>query len=938
MSDVESGSAAGSMAGVEAGPSRPRGATAPGGQLHGLARVTFVLESFVNVDLFERGVYELRLSVATAESNVPARPTSCSKASAAPLTKALMTHCPLHRHVRSGSGSGVADGEPGVVVDVCSSDAVDESSFEAEAASANVVSRPYIAGDVFHSAQFEIRYQAEAAVLNDVVVFEVALAEAASGVCEDMLATVELWYSTEFNGQALKCAAVRRYLLASPETTVHAHAYYEVTFGESFFGLLHLLAHSALVALTLQAPPLPRPRRQKLFPAVFPPHPTPPRSPKSVSASVADLVAAPSALPPSSVLDRLAAAYKVQSAAFCELWATCSGSRTTLGFLIASEPGLHLHPRARDLDAMIETATALADPARAATVGAEARARLESGVTALGPDACETTVGLLLLDELTSLADALDELHTTYVGCLILAHTPSLRQQLRTRFERYRLHGWADNVFRYHTPLSSSATPGLASSAHLFNSQRMVWHRELAGMLAKVRLAERPRDPIVDLSPDAPFRAKHVVFQDIVHVGPDVPPTWNWAAPAASAARRAGEAGPSESSASAPATGTAASGSSSSRLSDSGEGEPLSPPPAYEMPSPAASVVDEFMAAAGGGDDQLRVLGLEDEETLLANVPEPSLAAGTVHLFVYVHGLAGNAFDLRLLRNELAILFPEAEHLLSAANEKDTLCDIDEMAERLAHEIWLFVRSERLRIGALSFVGHSLGTIIVRAALSKRELCEFLPRLHAFVSLSGPHCGTMFGSSTLVGSAMWLLKKWKRSTCLAQLSLTDADTLEETFMYKLAHDANFGLFSVVLLVSSPQDRYVPYASSRMELSPEALYSKEKGSAYLAILDALFTVLASTTVIRTDVMFDVDSLSLDSMVGRAAHILMLDSTPFLAMFATLARNYLVPTKRRSMYPGVDSVSEPAAASSSASSASSSSCLTPDTPFVPVVPGV
>jgi hypothetical protein len=49
-----------------------------------------------------------------------------------------------------------------------------------------------------------------------------------------------------------------------------------------------------------------------------------------------------------------------------------------------------------------------------------------------------------------------------------------------------------------------------------------------------------------------------------------------------------------------------------------------------------------------------------------------------------------------------------------------------------------------------SFIGHSLGNLIIRSALSRPQMAELLPKLHTFLSLSGPHLGTLFNSSGLV--------------------------------------------------------------------------------------------------------------------------------------------------------------------------------------------
>ena len=55
-----------------------------------------------------------------------------------------------------------------------------------------------------------------------------------------------------------------------------------------------------------------------------------------------------------------------------------------------------------------------------------------------------------------------------------------------------------------------------------------------------------------------------------------------------------------------------------------------------------------------------------------------------MHLFVMVHGFQGSSFDMRTLKNVIAIAMPEAIFLCSTANEQDTDGDILEMGYKLA--------------------------------------------------------------------------------------------------------------------------------------------------------------------------------------------------------------------------------------------------------------
>lgn len=74
------------------------------------------------------------------------------------------------------------------------------------------------------------------------------------------------------------------------------------------------------------------------------------------------------------------------------------------------------------------------------------------------------------------------------------------------------------------------------------------------------------------------------------------------------------------------------------------------------------------------------------------------------------------------------------------------------MTDRLVSEILYHIESSGLNPRKVSFIGHSLGTIIIRSALTRPQLRPLLPRLHTFLSLSGPHLGTLYNTSGLVNA------------------------------------------------------------------------------------------------------------------------------------------------------------------------------------------
>ena len=89
------------------------------------------------------------------------------------------------------------------------------------------------------------------------------------------------------------------------------------------------------------------------------------------------------------------------------------------------------------------------------------------------------------------------------------------------------------------------------------------------------------------------------------------------------------------------------------------------------------------------------------------------------HIVIMVHGFQGNHGDMRVLRNHINLQNPHCVMMLSLANEDQTEGDLFEMGERLSSEVKKFIINFAPAecISKISFVGHSLGGLIIRAAL-----------------------------------------------------------------------------------------------------------------------------------------------------------------------------------------------------------------------------
>lgn len=276
-------------------------------------------------------------------------------------------------------------------------------------------------------------------------------------------------------------------------------------------------------------------------------------------------------------------------------------------------------------------------------------------------------------------------------------------------------------------------------------------------------------------------------------------------------------------------------------------------------------------------------------------LPNSKRKGRSLKVVIFVHGFQGHHLDLRLVRNQWLLIDPGAECLMSEANEDKTSGDFREMGRRLAEEVTAFVRKKIDRLSKyggcrevrLNFVGHSIGNVIIRSALADNLMGPFLKYLYTYMSISGPHLGYWYNSNSLFNSGLWLLKKLKGPQVFHQLTVSDDPDLQNTFFYKLCKQKTLENFKNIILVSSPQDGYVPYHSARIELChASASDQSKKAEVFLEMLNNCLDQIRAPsfeqrTFMRCDVNFDqsAQGKNLNTMIGRAAHIEFLETDIF-----------------------------------------------------------
>lgn len=127
---------------------------------------------------------------------------------------------------------------------------------------------------------------------------------------------------------------------------------------------------------------------------------------------------------------------------------------------------------------------------------------------------------------------------------------------------------------------------------------------------------------------------------------------------------------------------------------------------------------------------------------------------------------------------------------------------LDICGKRFASEIEKIVEIFKGQI-KLSFIGHSMGGLIIRSAL--RFLSHHKKKFHAFVSICSPHLGYLYSTSRLVHAGLWLLNTFQKAQSIREICLKDKENLRDCFLYKLSEGGLLDSFQKIAFLASSQD-------------------------------------------------------------------------------------------------------------------------------------
>ena len=114
---------------------------------------------------------------------------------------------------------------------------------------------------------------------------------------------------------------------------------------------------------------------------------------------------------------------------------------------------------------------------------------------------------------------------------------------------------------------------------------------------------------------------------------------------------------------------------------------------------------------------------------------------------------------MRLLKIHFSSLYPDNIYLSSCRNEEITDCSISQMGMNLSDEVESFIRDNAIDscIDRISFIGHSLGGVVIRSALQSEYMQSLKHKLYFYASLSSPHLGYLNSRSSIINTGIWII-------------------------------------------------------------------------------------------------------------------------------------------------------------------------------------
>ena len=261
--------------------------------------------------------------------------------------------------------------------------------------------------------------------------------------------------------------------------------------------------------------------------------------------------------------------------------------------------------------------------------------------------------------------------------------------------------------------------------------------------------------------------------------------------------------------------------------------------------------------------------------------PKPEEPPLILKLCFLVHGLEASSHDLRNIRSILYQYFPKVVFILSEENEDDTKQNISTMGKRLAKEIKNYINYyEEHNNLEISFIGHSLGGLIIRASLEFLE--NYKEKFKSFITICSPHLGSS-SKNFLVSTGIKFLSKFKQYKSLREMCLDD----KEKYLVELSRKKNLRYFENVILIYAYYDGYVNYESGKV-LFDNPLVKKEINRE---MVRNFYRNMDFSNLVKIGFFVPNVNKGFGYFIGRDAHIEILDNLFLGRLIFSQLKNYL-----------------------------------------------
>ena len=249
------------------------------------------------------------------------------------------------------------------------------------------------------------------------------------------------------------------------------------------------------------------------------------------------------------------------------------------------------------------------------------------------------------------------------------------------------------------------------------------------------------------------------------------------------------------------------------------------------------------------------------------------------HLLVLVHGYKGTSMDMHMLKAYISSIYPKLCILSAKSVEHATDSNILELGRRLAEEVLSYLNRLKIPLHRLklSFLSHSMGGLVIRAALP--YLQRYKECMWSLLSLSTPHLGVSYGEGVLFNLGVSLLQAAGSSVSFHQMTLNDSSDLEESFIYKLSEFEGLNWFENVVLFSCGSDPYITEESAGLSIPLKAL-GTDKQPFFEKVLDNILNKVEPRRLLRVDVHFREPEVLANCICCGNQHIDFLDNPSFI----------------------------------------------------------